>query len=405
MTTDDILKRIEHPDFDPAKEAFFQGHSEGPCRFGMYYMLQRRILDKHGLDNVEVVTLGCKSEHGGLGIFFTMVVWDGLICHDLLFKMLLRTRPYEVNPGESEALFDKYVQRLCDYLPEQKQLVESHRWKAIRGTHLDGLKSLLHDAQNDFQKIPLRNEKRPLIGLVGEFYVRLHDQANQDIIRKIEKRGGEVWLAPMSEFFSYINYLGLMLARERFRDGLKTEDLKSIAGGWFNDKLAMRDEHALYHATVPFLKDYEDISCREIVENGSNYVHYTFGGEAICSMGKGEDFARRGLEGIVSVIPFNCMPGNTVTALSPALRKRHNNIPWLNLDYDGFIDSSRDAKLASFMSQVEERFKSKNPSAGDDEVAQIICLTKMTEQESCGTCQQSCARAGMAEAETTEVRR
>ena len=408
MTTDDILTRIEQPDFDPTKEAFFQGNSEGPCRFGMYYMLQRRILDKHGLTDVDMVTLGAKSEHGGLGLFFTMVVWDGLICHDLLFKMMLRTRPYEMNAGESEALFEKYVQKLCDHIPAHRDHVESHRWKTIRGTHLDGLTSLLHEAQGEFSGIPKRDEKRPLIGVVGEFYVRLHDQANQDIIRKIEKTGGEAWLAPMSEFFSYINYLGLRLATERFRDTLHGDDLKAMAGSWLNDHLAMRDEHALYHATLPFLKDYEDISCREIVKEGSNYVHYTFGGEAICSMGKGEDFARRGVDGIVSVIPFNCMPGNTVTALSPALRKRHNNIPFLNLDYDGFIDSSRDAKLASFMSQVEERFKSRNPSLANEEVAQIICLTKITEPETCQTCGEGCARAGMAEGEeveTTESRR
>ena len=72
-------------------------------------------------------------------------------------------------------------------------------------------------------------------------------------------------------------------------------------------------------------------------------------------MGKSEDFAKRGLAGVVSVIPFNCMPGNCVTALSQSLRRRHDNIPYLNLDYDGFVDSSRDSKIVSFMWQVKER--------------------------------------------------
>jgi hypothetical protein len=49
------------------------------------------------------------------------------------------------------------------------------------------------------------------------------------------------------------------------------------------------------------------------------------------------------------------MPGNVVTALSQALRRRHDNIPFLNLDYDGFIDSSREAKIVNFMWQVKER--------------------------------------------------
>ncbi|MDO8586006.1 MAG: acyl-CoA dehydratase activase [Armatimonadota bacterium] len=390
MTTEDILQRVEQPDFDPAKEAFFQGHSEGPCRFGMYYMLQRRILDKLGLRDVEMVTLGVKSEHGGLGIFFTMVVWDGLVCHDLLFKMMCRVRPYEVNAGESEALFERYMQKLTDLIPAHKERVESRkgRRRAILGSHLDDFTALLQDAQREFARIPIRDERRPLVGVVGEFYVRLHDQANQDVVRKIEKGGGEAWLAPMTEFFSYINYLGLMLSKERFRDTFRREDLNTIVASWVNNHIATRDEHKLFHATLPFLQGYEDISCKEIIEEGSKYVHYTFGGEAICSMGKSEDFAKRGLEGIVSVIPFNCMPGNTVTALSPALRKRHNNLPFLNLDYDGFIDSSRDAKLSSFMSQVQERFKSKNPRTEeeDGEVVEIVSLTKIepdSEDEVC----------------------
>ena len=85
-------------------------------------------------------------------------------------------------------------------------------------------------------------------------------------------------------------------------------------------------------------------------------MDYNFGGEAICSMGKSEDFAQRGLAGVVSVIPFNCMPGNIVTALSQELRRRHGNIPFLNLDYDGFVDTSRDSKIVNFMWQVKERY-------------------------------------------------
>lgn len=73
-------------------------------------------------------------------------------------------------------------------------------------------------------------------------------------------------------------------------------------------------------------------------------------------MGKAEDFARRGLDGIVSVVPFNCMPGTTVRALSQELSRRHGHIPFLNVDYDGFTDRSRQVRLSAFLAQVHERF-------------------------------------------------
>ncbi|MFQ3549295.1 MAG: acyl-CoA dehydratase activase [Armatimonadota bacterium] len=358
MTTEDMLYRIKQPDFDPKKEAFFQGNSEGPCRFGMYSMLQRIILDKLGYDDVEIVTLGSKSEHGGLGTMFALLTWDGIICHDLLFKMMLKSRPYEINSGESEALYEDYLNQLITMIPEHKKRLEFRKISALLNTkHLDQFQELLRRAQEDFLKIPKRNEKRPLVGVVGEFYVRLHNQANQDILKKLEAEGAETWLAPMSEFFSYANFIAKVLSGDKLKETFNMDELKEFTSRWVNNRLAIKDEHALFEATLPYLKGYDDICSDEIIEKGSKYVHYTFGGETICSMGKGEDFAVRGLSGIVSVIPFNCMPGNVVTSLSQALRRRHNNIPFLNLDYDGFIDAGRDAKIVNFMWQVKERFE------------------------------------------------
>ncbi len=358
MTTEDMLYRIQQPDFDSKNEAFFQGNSEGPCRFGMYSMLQRRILDKMGHEDATIVTLGSMSEHGGLGMMFALLAWDAFLVHDLLFKMVLRTRPYEVNPGESEALFDQYMQRLIRTMPAHKKRLESNKLRAMMNTrHLHEFEELLRRAQEDFARMPVRKEDRPLVGVVGEFYVRLHDGANQDVLKKLEADGAETWLAPATEFFSYANFIGKMLSADRIKDGgLNMEELKEFTSRLVNARLINKEEHALFHATLPFLKGYEDIGAREVISEGIKYVDYNFGGECICSMGKSEDFAKRGLAGIVSVIPFNCMPGNTVTALSQSLRRRHNNIPFLNLDYDGFIDSGRESKIINFMWQVKERY-------------------------------------------------
>ncbi len=358
MTTEDMLYRIEQPDFDPAREAFFQGNAEGPCRFGMYSMLQRRILDKLGCSDVEIVTLGSKSEHGGLGTMFAVLAWDALVAHDLLFKMMLRTRPYEIQKGASDRLLADYVGRVEQMLPSIKAKVEGSKIGALLGTkHLAELQEMLFDAQRDFAGIRKRNdEMRPLVGVVGEFYVRLHEVANQDILRKLEAEGAETWLAPMTEFISYANLIGQILSGDRMKDNPSLNEFKELAGRWLNSHLAAKHEHALVNACIPYLDGYDDIGPREVITQGSKYINYNFGGETICSMGKSEDFANRGLAGIVSVIPFNCMPGNCVTSLSQSLRRRHNNIPFLNLDYDGFIDSSRDSKITSFMWQVKERY-------------------------------------------------
>jgi predicted nucleotide-binding protein (sugar kinase/HSP70/actin superfamily) len=327
----------------------------------MYFMLQRRILDELGLPQVEMVTLGNRDDDGGLGMCFQMVAWDGLVAHDLLEKMLHRTRPYEVNPGQSDAIFQKHLKRVCDAMKPHRDLLESTRGKIIAalGKHVGPLKDILREAQAEFEAVGKSGEARPLVGLVGEFYVRLHTPSNQSIIRKLEDAGAEVWLAPLTEFFGYSNLLSKILAEDAYRDTRDRADRREAVRRKWLDKLAIRDEHLLFEATLPYLANYDEIPPDEMIEKGLEYLHWSFGGEAICSMGKSQDFAERGLDGVVSVVPFNCMPGITVRALSQVLRRKHDNLPFLNLDYDGFIDASRDAKVVAFMAQVRERWRSR----------------------------------------------
>ncbi len=360
VTTQDIMERVSAPDFDPEREAFFQGQSEGPCRFGMYYMMQKRILDKAGLGDVGVVTLGSRSADGGLGVGFLLAVWAGMIAHDMLGKMRSHARAYELDPGQSDGLYQRYLQELCDEaIPAQRKILGS--WSTplrfLAGHHTDVFADLLRRAQREFAALPSRDGdgRRPLIGLVGEWFVRIHDGANQQVIRKLEDAGAEVWLAPPSEFFSYSLRIGGVLAADRWRDTRDWADLRLAVHRSLLTRVAMRDEHHLFAATIPYLEGMEDIGPDEIIAEGSRYIHPSFGGEPICSVGKALDFVKRQVDGIVNVIPFNCMPGNAVAMLSHTFRRHHGNIPFLNLDYDGFVDASRDAKIVSFMSQVKER--------------------------------------------------
>ncbi|MHB0936458.1 MAG: acyl-CoA dehydratase activase [Armatimonadota bacterium] len=363
MTTEDMLHRLRQPDFDPRREAFFQGNSNGPCRFGMYYALQRRIFDRLGYEDVEITTLGIRSEHGGLGLMFAVLTWQALLTHDLLQKMLLRIRPYETEPGTSEALFQHYLHDLLALLPAQAKYLEAHQLGVLTGTdrrQYNLFAELLSQAQVAFAGVPTRREVRPLIGVVGEFYVRLRDQANGDILKQMEALGGETWLAPMTEFFSYANYIGSVLMGNRLKDsGFSWQKWTERFRRGLNNRLAKKAEHELFAATHPFLVGYDDIGSEEVVAKGSRYVNPEFGGEAICSMGKAEDFAERGLAGLVSTIPFNCMPGQVVASLSPTLRQRHDNIPFINLSYNGFEDPRRDEVIADFMAQVKERQRGK----------------------------------------------
>jgi predicted nucleotide-binding protein (sugar kinase/HSP70/actin superfamily) len=133
---------------------------------------------------------------------------------------------------------------------------------------------------------------------------------------------------------------------------------------WLN-ALAKNHEHILFEAVKPYVGQYDETSPEEVVEIGSKYVTKFFGGEAVLSMGKCEDFALRNLDGVVSVAPFNCMPSLVVSALSRELRQNFNKIPFLNIDFDGFDDNTREQRISAFVSQVKERNSVKTKESAD----------------------------------------
>ena len=95
------------------------------------------------------------------------------------------------------------------------------------------------------------------------------------------------------------------------------------------------------------------------MKNASPYVHDSFEGEAVLSMGKTIDFVNKGASGIISAIPFGCMPGTIVSALLKGL-KQDTGIPCLSVAYDGADANGSDIQLEAFMHQTHEYMTAKN---------------------------------------------
>jgi len=64
--------------------------------------------------------------------------------------------------------------------------------------------------------------------------------------------------------------------------------------------------------------------------------------------------AERGVSGMAAILPFTCMPGTLVASQSDSFRKDHDNIPFINIAYDGQDSVSLDTRLQAFAFQVKE---------------------------------------------------
>ncbi len=370
-TTDAMLYFMQKSEFDQEKFAFFQATTDcGPCRLGQYASLESLLFQAKGMD-VDIIIGGELGSEFNLGILALIKLWSGIAAVDQLEKMRMHARPYELNKGTSDQIYEKYLKSLLDYLADPKTNLGKMKTYLTIGKaffsnlfkgKLSPIEEILKKAQEEFSQVKKTNEEKPKIGIVGEFYVRLHEPANQRIIRKLEKKGAEVCLAPATEYLVYSYHLSSVLAREKFRLNRKKEDLRE----WFLKLILYRVmvgyEHKLFKATLPYMQGFDDIPAKEIVSNGEKYIRHYIGGETIVSMGKAIDYVKRGLDGIISVIPFNCMPGLTVAGFIPKFRKDNNNIPFVSIEYDGFQDSTREMRIDTFVAQIKERYEHKKYS-------------------------------------------
>jgi predicted nucleotide-binding protein (sugar kinase/HSP70/actin superfamily) len=342
ITTGDMVRKATSDGFDPARAVFFMPSGAGPCRFGQYNVLHRLVLDEIGLPQVPIYAPNQDesfyTELGMVGKDFTKQAWRGIIAIELLMKCLHETRPYEINRGETDELYNRYL---------------SNVGSALQSTN-GAMPDFLKDMEMSFSEIPRRNEKRPLIGVIGEIFVRHNTFANENIIRKIEEMGGEVWLAPVEEWVYYVNAMGLRKALTRLKSGgISKKNIGDIIRTVITMHVQKKIEHQFSKPFEGGLKTLREPSTREILKNASPYLHDSFEGEAILSMGKSVDYVKKGASGIISAMPFGCMPGTIVGALLKGL-KQNEGIPCLSVAYDGAEATCSDIQLEAFMHQTHE---------------------------------------------------
>lgn len=371
ITTGDMLKVLKYN--DPEKVAFFMPLTYGPCRFGQYNCMQRILLNELGYKNIPIISPGAPesinfakecglSEFSGFKFFLTVLT--GVIAVDYLGKLLRQIRPYEVNKGQTDKIYQKYLNKLC-------KIVETTGTKSLRTLHNE-IFELLYNAKEEFIKIPIEKEDKPLIGIVGEIYVRNHPFSNNEIVKKIESLGGQVLLPPFIEWAYHTNAttkLDLSIKQKEYLKRIlkfnseyenKFKILVSLMENTFLilansifknylDKLHLKIEKIF----EDMILEKEPLDIYPIWNSSEPYILKWFG-EAALSIGKAIDWKRRvEIDGIINVLPFTCLPGNIVTAISNRI-KTEQSLPWINIAYDGLEQLTTEIRIEAFFYQVRQ---------------------------------------------------
>jgi len=336
VTTGDMVKKVRSCDFDADHSAFFMPGSSGPCRFGQYNCLQRLVLSEIGMSHVPVAS---PSQDEGFYEDFkrfdrdpTRLAWNGIVAIDVLFKTMLALQSYEIEPGQTRHTYQHYVDVIC-------QAIE-HNASERR------LADIMRQAAGAFKQIRLdRTVDKPHIGIVGEIYVRSHVFSNDYVVKRLQAMGARVSLASFAEWMYYTNFT-------RKRTARRERKWKSLMLNWGKDKLQKKIERNLAEPFRTIIDNAVEPPIEEVMQLAGPYIHDSFEGEAILSVGKMIEYHHQGVDGVLNVGPFTCMPSTIVSTIMRKLTSDLDGIPAITITYDGQGDPTLNTRLEAFVDQA-----------------------------------------------------
>ncbi len=369
ITMGDILsfllneKDKKGPAFDADDYVYFMPEANGPCRFGMYNKYQRIVLDS--FPEFQDVRIGAITTGDGYSLkgvieekYVTALrksAFLSVVITDILDRLLWRIRPYEKEPGMADALMDQAMPKMeaefVEYAVDMNFKMMLNKLEEIMA---QGKSIIDPDA-------PVK----PLIGVVGEIYLRTHTHANQDLIRVLERYGAEVVNASVTEWVNYTAYEGLRAAKKRFRMNVRQfrlnalrKDLEDIIG--FGGKLMYQEfwqkkvfKRARKHLDIA--GDHKVSHLEALVKKQDSY-NFDLGTEACLSIAGIQQYADEGYNGVVNVYPFTCMPSTITAAIAkPVMNKRR--IPYLDTPFDASSQPGRETAIRTFMYQAQQHLR------------------------------------------------
>ena len=272
-----------------------------------------------GLGHIPVIAISFKDlgeENPGFKITPKMLYQAiyALQYGDLLMMCLYRTRPYEVEPGSANRLF-QYWMDACKHQLE-------------RGVRQSEFRRTVRRIVEDFDALPLAGEgTKPRVGVVGEILVKFHPTANNQIVDVIEREGCEAVVPGLIEFFLF-----------------------GIAGGIFQQPIGKSKKSAL--GSKIGLAAIKKLRKPDALEKSSRFhppadiyelADYASEILSLCnSMGEGwlltaemVELIRSGCPNVVCTQPFACLPNHVVgKATIKELRRRYPESNIVAVDYD-----------------------------------------------------------------------
>jgi predicted nucleotide-binding protein (sugar kinase/HSP70/actin superfamily) len=344
------------------KFVYVTAGSCGACRFGQYHQSYELALRNVGLQSFRMFLLGQEGLEQGaaagggleLDMPFTLGALWACVLTDVIQDMEYRTRPYEMNQGETERVTHEAVERI--YQAFLKRPSRGKKWSSALW-HLGT--SYFVDAMRDVCRLYDRIEVdrlrvKPVVKITGEFYLQtVEGDPNYNIHRWLESEGAEVYPAAMTIWFDYL----LRLAGQEFEDHFGIERgarLKAAAIRGVQRLLRWthgRMRRALGGVPHGLPDQYE------LRRLAAPYYHSRLnGGEGDMLVGKALWAHRYGKAHMICELsPYSCMPNTMSVGAMAAVLGKHPDLLYAPLEIKGDAEVHALSRCQMILTEAKKR--------------------------------------------------
>ena len=319
VTLGQIISTLKSGEFDLDKTAVFMSQTGGGCRASNYVSLLRKALTDLKMGQIPVVSANMAGLEKNPGFQFTLPMVKrammALVYGDVLMRVLYATRPYEEEPGSANRLYEKWSEKA-------KLNVQNGRMRKFKAN--------LQEIVEDFDRLSLKEIKKPRVGVVGEILVKYHPTANNDIVGIIEEEGGEAVVLDLIDFFLY----GMYSKEFNFRK--LSGKYSTMLGNSIAIRVVEHFRKPAREALAMSRRFEQPLYIRELAAKASRIL--SLGnqcGEGWLLTGEMVELLDSGVENIICLQPFACLPNHiTGKGMMKALRNYHPLANITAIDYD-----------------------------------------------------------------------
>ncbi len=349
-----LMEAVLSGKYDTDHLALMMTQTGGGCRATNYVGFIRRALEKAGYGHIPVISLNLSGLEPNPGFKITlklgMRILYGALFGDIFMRCIYRMRPYEITPGSVEAVHQKWLKKCQDFIMSKHPSF---------GTY----KRMCREMIEEFDNIPIHEERKPRVGIVGEILVKFAPTANNHLVDLLEHEGAEAVVPDLLDFMYYCFYnqiykaehLGMSKKTARnSRLGIEAMNFVRSAPA----KALAKSKHFTPPANIYDLVKY----AQDIVSIGNQT------GEGWFLTGEMLELIHSGTPNIVCTQPFGCLPNHVVgKGVIKALRHRYPQSNIVAIDYDpGASEVNQLNRIKLMLSTANKNLKKEKAKNGDN---------------------------------------